>query len=46
MPVASITWSSATRANSSSRIRSMGSTFGSGVPPVATFTPNDRVISH
>ena len=46
MPVASITFSSATRANCSRRIRWVGSTFGSAVPPVATLRAKERVISH
>ncbi len=46
MPVVSVTCSSATRANSSSRIRCSGSTFGSAAPPVATFKPKARVSSH
>ena len=35
-PVASTTWSSATRASSSSAMRRIGSTLGSGAPSVAT----------
>ena len=46
MPVVSITLSSATRESCSTRIRWMGSTLGSAVPPVATLSANDRVISH
>ena len=46
MPVASVTLSSATRASCSSRILWTGSTLASGIPPVATFRANERVISH
>ena len=46
MPVASTTFSSATRASCSSWILWMGSTLGSGVPPVATLRAKVRIISH
>ena len=45
MPVASTTFSSATRESCSTWIRRMGSTLASGVPPVATLRANERVVS-
>ena len=45
MPVASITFSSATRESCSTWIRWSGSTLDSGVPPVATLRAKARVIS-
>ncbi len=45
MPVASTTFSSATRDSCSTWIRWTGSTLASGVPPVATLRANERVVS-